>query len=69
MFGITESITTFVRQLRHKNMTTYQKTLSAYKKGLKSMAYLAFLNDSNANKGITFEQFCIGMDKILINHN
>jgi hypothetical protein len=50
-------------------MTTYQKTLSAYKKGLKSMAYLAFLNDSNANKGITFEQFCIGMDKILINHN
>ena len=48
-------------------MTTFQKTLEMYKKGQKSMAYLAFLNDPTSRKDIhiSFEKFCESFDKIL----
>jgi hypothetical protein len=49
-------------------MTTFQKTLNAYANGQKSMAFLAFKNDADSIKEITFEQFCISMDKIIIQH-
>ena len=46
-------------------MTTFRKTLETYKNGSKSMAFLAFKNDPNANEGITFEAFCKFMDKTI----
>ena len=48
-------------------MTTFRKTIEAYKKGQKSMAFLAFKNDPNANAGVTFEQFCDFMEKTIGN--
>jgi hypothetical protein len=49
-------------------MTTFQKTLNAYTNGQKSLAFLAFKNDADSIKEITFEQFCISFDKIIIQH-
>jgi hypothetical protein len=48
-------------------MTTFRKTLETYKNGSKSMAFLAFKNDPNANKGVTFQDFCKFMDKTIGN--
>ncbi len=52
-----------------KTMRTFQKTLIAYAKGQKTMAFIAYKNDETAiNKKITFKQFCEAFDKIMIQH-
>jgi hypothetical protein len=56
------------KNIKTKTMTTYQKTKQLYIDGYKSMAYLAFLNDTDSNKGISFEQFCNWFDKVIANN-
>jgi hypothetical protein len=46
-------------------MTTFQKTLIAYSKGQKSMAFIAYKNDPTANKNFTFSEFCAAFDKLI----
>jgi hypothetical protein len=52
-------------QQKQITMTTFQKTLEIYKKGQKSLAYLAFINDPSANKNVSFEKFCKEFDRII----
>jgi hypothetical protein len=49
-------------------MTTYQKTLIAYAKGQKSLAFLAYKNDPSANKIFNFNQFCAAFDNLIKQH-
>jgi hypothetical protein len=53
---------------KQKAMTTFQKTLIAYSKGQKSMAFIAYKNDPTANKNFTFSEFCAAFDKLMIQH-
>lgn len=50
-------------------MTHFQKTLNCYENTSKAMAYLAFKADPNANEGVSFQQFCEGMDAIIAKRN
>jgi hypothetical protein len=47
------------------NAQTAKQTMTAYAKGQKAMAFIAFKNDPTSVQGITFEQFCNYMDKAL----
>lgn len=46
-------------------MTTFRKTIEAYKKGQKETAFEYFKNDPTANKDVTFEKFCDFMEKTI----
>jgi len=48
-------------------MTTLQATKATYAKGNKTEAFEMFKADPTSRKDITFEQFCLGFDKMINN--
>ena len=69
MFAVLKIVCIFTLSInqKQKTMTTFRKTIETYKKGYKSMAFLAFKNDPTSIDGVTFEEFCKFMDKTMGN--
>lgn len=47
------------------NAERAKATMKEYAKGNKAMAYIAFKNDPTSVEGVTFEQFCNAMERMM----